>query len=113
MADLGRITLPRERYWALVGFASKAGCICAAPEQRLHDGKCIGCWALEQHIESLRRLATLPPSLEGESHRVALAEYYAKRIASCEAEQRLRAEQLPAAEHRLAEARKEDEAARG
>ena len=100
-----RISLPRERYHSLVIAAALHPCFCPAPEQRMHDGKCISCWALAKRLEMLRKQAATP-ILGGDAVRGGMAIRYERWIAECEAEQRLRAEQLPEAERRLAEARK-------
>jgi hypothetical protein len=91
-----RVSVPASRFAALVRFASMVGCICGDPANREHGGKCIGCWALAKRIENLRQLAPGSPTLT-------------RYLAESESEQRFRAESLPAAERRLADARKEDE----
>jgi hypothetical protein len=104
---VSRVSLKSERYHALVIAAALHPCFCPAPEQRMHDGKCISCWALAKRLEILRKQAA-SRVLGGDVARGAMAARYERWIAECEAEQRLRAEQLPEAERRLAEARKAD-----
>jgi hypothetical protein len=92
-----RVSIPTIRFHALVNAASRIGCFCADPVHREHEGKCIGCWALAQRVEHIRDLLahTTSPALS-------------MILEECQAEQRLRAEGLPAAERRLAKARAED-----
>lgn len=110
---MSRVSLTRERFIALVVAASERGCARAAPEIRTHDGKCISCWALSKRLEVLREHAAKPAFTDNEEVCRSYLWLNGHQIARCEEEQRLRAEQLPAAEKRLAEARKEDEARRG
>lgn len=78
------VRIPRERFTALVEAAKLTACICADPENRQHDGMCISCWALRDRIQALRS-----------------SDYFRIGLARMEDEQRLRAEQLPAAEAAL------------
>ncbi len=100
-----RVSMPSGRFDSLVIAASKVGCTCAAPEYRQHEGKCISCWALAKRIAHIRALISSPLVTPTRSLPMILAE--------CEEEQRFRAEQRPAAERRLAQARKEEERANG
>jgi hypothetical protein len=103
---MSRASLPKERLHSLVIAAARNPCFCASPEQRMHDGACISCWALAKHAALVRELAA-HPYLGGDGARSAMANRFARTIAEIETEQRLRAEQLPSAERRLADARKE------
>lgn len=97
---MSRVSLPRPRFEALVRAASKVGCICPNRENREHDGKCIGCWALAKRIEHLRELAAVTTS---QAIKLILAE--------CEEEQQFRAKEIPAAERRFNAAREAEEKA--
>lgn len=97
-----RVSMPRARFDALVTAASRVGCICPNPENREHEGKCIGCWALAKRIEHIRELLT-----HTSSPALSLI------LEECEEEQQFRAKELPAAERRFAEARAQDEVSRG
>lgn len=93
-----RVSMPRERFAALVGAAKDSPCSCALPEQRKHDGVCISCWALADRIQALRSIVGKPGIGD---------DYFRARLARLEREQSLRAEQLPEAEAMVRAARKE------
>lgn len=94
-----RITISQKRFQALVQAASDSPCVCAVPELREHDGVCISCWALRSRIRSIRSI--IGKSGIGD-------DYFRGRLAALEGEQRLRAEQLPAAEAKVRAAREMD-----
>ena len=66
-----------------------SACACAVPELREHDGVCISCWALRDQIQAFRSMLGKPGIGD---------DYFRRHLGRLEAEQRLRAEQLPEAE---------------
>jgi hypothetical protein len=104
-----RISVPRGRYRAIVHAASLAACSCANQDTRGHDGLCVSCWALRERLEHARRLAASPTVFSSQEVTAIVNDSAKREVERCEAEQRLRAEQLPIAIRLLAEARKGDE----
>lgn len=94
-----RITMPAPRFRDLVQAASISPCLCADPENRRHEQRCISCWALAQHIERVRKYA---------SGGGVAAGYFARQVERLEEEQAFRAADLPRAEESLRKAREEE-----
>lgn len=93
----GQMLISTDLFSALASAAMETPCVCAAPENRRHDGLCVSCWALNNRLERLEALASVRDPAHLQSQIVAMR-----------TEQKLRAEQLPVAEARVRAARDEE-----
>lgn len=54
-----------ERLAALIPAAAERGCLCLSNSQRVHEGKCISCWALTKKIEHIEYLVAATARPDG------------------------------------------------
>lgn len=95
-----RVSISRSRLSALTNAAKDSPCLCAEPSQREHGGTCISCWALADYVSRLRKIVGGPPGIGDD--------YFRRRLADAEEEQRFREADRPRAEAWLREQRMRD-----
>ena len=78
------IEVDEDRYQALIGAALQTPCLCLIKDRRLHDGRCISCWALAKRVADL----------QNPIRNVTRTPYDDATLARLQGEIRLRARQL-------------------
>jgi len=57
--------LSKARIAALVRATAGTPCFCAVEDFRVHDGRCISCWALQSLVYDIRRMLMVPSETDG------------------------------------------------